>query len=630
MTDNAFRLLLVEDSDDDARFVERALTSAPLPNCHYARETSYSSGLASVQEQKWDVIVIDLVLPDGPGPEEIFKAFHTTGSLVPIIAMSGLVDDHVAKTIIHLGAHAFLAKDRLDRFALHSMIQSALTTKRLQGQLLQRSFEMRQLIESFGDGIVVLDKERAVRFANPAAQTLLDTTSGSLIGTHLEIPLTPGLHCELEFDKADGSKSILDINLVSVRWEDEDCFLASLRDISERKRLETEKINLERTILAHQKVESLGLFAGGIAHDFNNLLAGIMGHAEVLTLELAADAPASKSVEMIKEASGRAAILCEQLQAYAGRGTFHPNSIDLNNLISDDEPLLKTSIAGNIHLSINLDSKLPPVLADSSQITQVLMNLVINARDSIGQQEGHISISTRQVDTAFIDFQQAIIQPEQKKPSYVCLQVQDDGCGIPQTTLSRILEPFYSTKDDSRGLGLSTVQGILQRHGGILTVESHFGNGSTFSVYLSEAHGSPTEIEDRRVPFDSTWRYAGHVLVVDDEPHIREVTHRMLKHLGCTVTKASSGTQALDHLSNPAQQIDVVFLDLSMPIKSGPSTLRAIRKLHPSTVVILMSGFEEAHSTQQIGDMKIDGFLRKPFGIEALGAKLRAVVESAT
>ena len=626
MTDNAFRLLLVEDSDDDARFIERTLAATPLPDCDFTRQTSYSAGLSSLATQAWDVLVIDLVLPDGPDPQEIFKSFQAAAPLVPIIAMSGLIDENVAKSIINQGAHAFLAKDRLDRFALHSMIQSALETKRLQGQLLQRNHEMRQLIQNFGDGIVVIDMEKRVRFSNPAAQKLLGTSNTPIIGTTLEIPLTPGIHSELEFVRAEGTNSILDINLVPVRWEEEDCFLASLRDISERKRLEAERIDLERTILAHQRVESLCLFAGGIAHDFNNFLACIIGHAEVLTLELDGDSAASKSVELIKTASRRAATLCEQLQAYEGKGTFHPRSTDLNRLVTGNEQLLRTSIAGNINLSIGLDQSISHVLADASQITQVLMNLVINARDAIATNEGQISITSRPVNSRDIDFRRAIIKPEQINDTYVCLQVEDNGCGMPESTVSRMLEPFYSTKADSRGLGLSTVQGIIQGHRGILTVQSKVNHGTTLSIYLTEAEEAPSVVEDKSVPFDSSWRYHGHILVVDDEPHVREVAARMLKHFGCSVTAASSGTEALAHLGNPEMRFDIVLLDLSMPIQSGPSTLRAIRQNHPSTNVILMSGFEEAHSTQQIGDAKIDGLLRKPFGIEALGSKLRSLL----
>ena len=627
MTDPQFKLLLIEDSDDDALFVERAITTTPLPTCDFSRKTSFREGMTSLSEQEWDVVVIDLVLPDGPEPNELFNTIQQAVPTVPVIAMSGLVDERVAKNIINQGAHAFLPKDRLDKYAFHSMIQSALKTKRLQQRLLQRSYEVRFLIQSIGDGIVVVDSTGMIRFTNPATEKLLGTSSEYLIGTPFRIPLTPGLHSELEFIRPDQTKANVDINVVPILWEDEDCFLASLRDITERKRLETERIDLERTLLAHQKIESLGLFAGGIAHDFNNLLAGIIGHAEVLTLEIPEESPPAKSVEMIKQASRRAATLCEQLQAYAGKGTFHPTPNNLNQLIKSNEQLLQTSVAGNIGLELCLAERLPNVLADPSQITQVLMNLVLNAKEAIGDQEGRISINTCRLQSSSIDFTHAIISPEHRKNSYVSLSVKDTGCGMVPSTVSRMFEPFYSTKDDSRGLGLSTVQGIIQGHRGILLVDSTPGQGTAISILLAESNDPPSNIEDNSAPFDSSWRYSGNVLVVDDEPHVREVTARMLRHLGCSVTSASSGHEALAMLVNPKHSFDVVFLDLSMPIQSGPSTLRAIREQHKSINVILMSGFEESHSTEQIGKTRIDGFLRKPFGIEAIGARLRSVTE---
>ena len=626
MTDTQFTLLLVEDSDDDALFVERAIKTTPIPDCAFSRKTSFQEGLAALTEQEWDVVVIDLVLPDSPEPSELFNRFQQAAPTVPIIAMSGLVDERVATEIINQGAHAFLAKDRLDRHALHSMIHSALNTKRLQQRLHQRSHEIRLLVQSIGDGIVVIDNAGLIRFANPATEKLLGTSSEPLIGTPFRIPLTSGLHSELEFIRPDQTKVTVDINVVPILWEEEDCFLASLRDISERKRLESERIDLERTLLAHQKIESLGLFAGGIAHDFNNLLAGIIGHAEVLTLEIPEDVPAAKSVEMIKQAGRRAATLCEQLQAYAGKGTFHPTANNLNQLIRSNEQLLLTSVAGHVGLKFSLEDRIPAVLADPSQITQVLMNLVINAKEAIGDKEGEISIVTRRTRSSAINLNHAIVAPEHKRNWYVSLDIKDTGCGMTPATISRMLEPLYSTKDDSRGLGLSTVQGIIQGHSGILLVDSTPGLGTTFSILLAESYDPPTTIEDAMVSFDSSWRYSGNVLVVDDEPHVREVTTRMLQHLGCCVTNASSGTEALALLENPEHSFDVVFLDLSMPIQSGPSTLRAIRHQHTSITVILMSGFEEAHSAEQIGEARIDGFLRKPFGLEALGAKLRSVV----
>ena len=628
MTDTGFNLLLIEPRDTDAQAVTDAVESIRFPGLAYESYATLAAAVAAMKSRPWDVIMSAGSLPDGPTPQELLHVFQEVAPIVPVILTSHTFDESFAARLISEGAHAYLPKDQLNSHTLHVAIHSALQVKRLREQLTQRRLEMHQLVDGLADGIVVIDSKHKIRFANPAAKQLLGSEQDPIGATKTGIPLTPGLHTELEFDQPNGTKITVDVNVSFVVWDNQECFLACLRSVSERKRLEAQRIDMERKLLAHQKLESLGMFAGGIAHDFNNLLAGIMGHAEVLNLEIDRDSAGARSVELIKNASKRAATLCEQLLAYAGKGAVYPTANDFNQLIRSNDELLRTSLGSQVGLTLDLEDDIPSVLADASQFTQVLLNLVINAREAIPKPPGTTTIRTHCLGIDDIDLEHAAVAPEQPEAQYVGLEVSDDGVGMAEETISRMFEPFYSTKDDSRGLGLSTVLGIVQGHGGILTVDSTLGSGTTFGIYLPASNHPTPPPEVQQESLSSTWNFDATVLVVDDELQVREVACRILKRFGCQVVNATSGEDALTLVALQPNDIDIVLLDLSMPGLSGGETLRAIRDRFPSLKVVLMSGFEETHATAQIGDNNVEGFLKKPFSIKELGTAISRIVGS--
>jgi signal transduction histidine kinase/integral membrane sensor domain MASE1/CheY-like chemotaxis protein len=402
--------------------------------------------------------------------------------------------------------------------------------------------------------------------------------------------------------------------------------VAILRDVTDRVIGEEERRSLERQFQESQKLESLGVLAGGIAHDFNNLLTTVLGNASLVRYELADDAPVQQFMEQIEASSRRAADLCRQLLAYAGKGRFVVEQLDLSSLVRDTTELLQLSISKSAVLRFDLATMLPAAQADATQVRQVLMNLVMNASDAIGDREGTIHLRTRAIKYSRGQFTGPIVPAEPPDGLYVAVEVQDDGCGIAAGLLGRVFEPFFTTKFTGRGLGLSAVLGIVRSHGGALHVQSESGVGSRFTLLLP---ATAMEVgRDEAVPAGpDAWHGSGTVLVVDDEQNVRLVAQQMLESLGFNVRVADHGAAGVDYFRRDRNGIRAVLLDVLMPGLDGHAVLREIRALDPNACVVLMSGFtEQAARVSDVAPPPV--FLQKPFGRDQLKDALRRALET--
>jgi len=388
---------------------------------------------------------------------------------------------------------------------------------------------------------------------------------------------------------------------------------------------EQQRHELETQLQQAQKLESLGLLAGGIAHDFNNLLTAILGHANLALMELAPESPARDSLREIDNAASRAADLCRQMLAYAGKGRFVVEPINLSRLIGEVAHLLHVSISKKVLLRCQLAEGLPAIDADAAQLRQVAMNLVINAAEAIGDAEGVIAISTGVMECNE-DYLRTGQMTEPPPPgSYVYLEVTDTGCGMDAETRDKIFDPFFTTKFTGRGLGLAAVLGIVRSHRGTLRVESEQGRGTTFRVLLP-ASAKAVALAESRGNFP-LWRGKGTVLLVDDEEPIRNVTGRMLERLGFAVLRAGNGIEALDLFIAHAPEVVCVLLDLAMPRMDGEETFRELRRIQPGVRVVLASGFSDQEITQRFRGALPVGFIEKPYRIDSLATKLREALE---
>ena len=393
-------------------------------------------------------------------------------------------------------------------------------------------------------------------------------------------------------------------------------------DITERKRGDAERRKLEAQIQHTQKLESLGVLAGGIAHDFNNLLTVILGNIDLAQASLPPSAPARRSLTEATNASRRAADLCRQMLAYAGKGRVATELLDLNQLLRDMVSMIEISISKSATLRWQLTPTLPPVSADRSQIHQIVMNLLINASEAMGGQAGTITLATGDAHCT----REELADPWQHDPlpegRYVFIEVADTGCGMAPETLTRIFDPFFSTKFTGRGLGLAAVQGIVRTHQGVVTVRSQPARGTTFRILLPAANGHVPATTRDPGP-GQPWRGRGTVLLVDDEDGVREVARQMLQRFGYEVLTAAHGLEALDVFRVNPDRISLVLLDLTMPRMDGETTLRELLRIRRDVRVVLSSGYDGHDVIERLGREGMAGFVQKPYSHENLAAVLQ-------
>jgi two-component system cell cycle sensor histidine kinase/response regulator CckA len=398
-----------------------------------------------------------------------------------------------------------------------------------------------------------------------------------------------------------------------------------IQDITERKQAEEHRLRLERQMQQVQKLESLGVLAGGIAHDFNNLLMAILGNAELALEDLPSISPIRENLEEINNASRRAAELCRQMLAYAGKGRYLIETIRLEDLIQDLVPLLKASISKKTLLTLNLEEKLPPLHGDATQIRQVVMNLVINASESLGDKNGVVAISSGILHCSRSSLSDAFLADDLADGPFVWLEVSDNGSGMDPETQRRIFEPFFTTKFAGRGLGLSAVLGIVRSHKGALIVHSDLGKGSSFRVFLPASEEqiccrlpASAEMED--------WIGSGTILLVDDEETIRETTGKALQRLGFQVLTVPDGQEALRIYREHEKEIVLVLLDFTMPRLNGEETFAELKQLNPRVRVVMASGYSESDIASQLAGQGLAGVLHKPFDKMELQRVLQAAL----
>ena len=402
--------------------------------------------------------------------------------------------------------------------------------------------------------------------------------------------------------------------------------LATVHDITDRRRAEQEKLAMERRLLHAQKLESLGVLAGGVAHDFNNILSIIMGYADLLDSHLPGSDPAHHDVNVIMRAVQRAAGLTQQMLAYAGKGKFLVEPLDLSRLIDDARSMLEASVSKKVTVSYKFAPNLAPIVADASQINQVVLNLIVNASEAIGDSVGSIQVGTDTVDCGEADLGPQGKECDLKAGRYVRLKVVDTGCGMDRETLGKIFDPFFTTKFTGRGLGLAAVQGIVRSHGGAIRVTSAPGCGTTFVVFFPVGD-TPAPAPANETVAANSWQGSGVILVVDDEESMRMWAQSALEGVGFAVVTAGDGEEAVRLYEQRYAEIACVLLDLTMPKLNGEETFRELCRIRPDVRVILSSGNSEEESVERFSGMGLAAFLHKPYRGDALIAAVRKAVE---
>jgi two-component system CheB/CheR fusion protein len=499
----------------------------------------------------------------------------------------------------------------------------------------------RRLFETAKDGILIINGETGeTTDVNPFLAELLGLKRTDLIGKRFweTEPMQHVPNASLVLDRLRKEKVLrfpdfsikgqqqreIVLEVVANCYEEGPKQVAqfNIRDITERKQFDQ---HFQQTA----RLESLGILAGGIAHDFNNLLAGILGNAGLALSEAPPGTPYQSVLKDVVHASQRAAELTRQMLAYAGKGRLNVRALDFSILVREISELVQSSISKSVELKLDLANELPAIEADSGQMQQVVMNLVINGAESVGEsKKGEVRVTTREKLLSAEDLQTIYGTTEIKPGPYVVLEVSDNGSGMDETIRQRIFDPFFTTKFTGRGLGLAAVQGIIRGHHGAISVTSTPHQGSTFRIALPAVHERRSAA--RSQPQLGDLNGVGLVLVVDDEPIVLTTTRAILERHGYQVITAANGELAIDAVRENRDKLALVILDLTMPVMGGQEALRHIKALAPELPVILTSGYDAADAVDQLGEHSVAGFIHKPSNVTDMLEAVKRVVPSAS
>ncbi len=533
---------------------------------------------------------------------------------------------------------SFIAQDN-DELMLLCIFRDVTERKKTEELLQQQVASMKASM----DGMAILDQNGIYIFLNEAHAKINGYNSSSeLLGQSWEILYERDELCRFQEHimpsmfktghwrgeavgrKRDGTKFPQEVSISRI---DNGGMVCVVRDITRRKAEEERRLAIDRKLLDAQKLESLGILAGGIAHDFNNLLTAILGNANLALMQCSDVAPQRPYLTNIEKTSMQAADLCKQMLAYSGRGKFVIQRLDLSAVVNDMMHLLQISVHKRVSLKFHLPENLSAIEADPSQVRQIVMNLVINASEAIGEKDGVVSISTGMMRADHSYLTETYLAPDLPEGDYIFLEVSDTGCGMTLETRGKIFEPFFTTKFTGRGLGLAAVLGIVRGHKGAIKVYSEVGRGTSFKV-LIPCVDAPAEALNHQPAEISEWKGSGTILVVDDEETVRTVTARMLELFGFEVILAEDGRIGVEKFSQHAKELRAVILDMTMPHLNGDEAFREMRRIRSDIRVLLVSGYSEQEATNRFTGKGLAGFLQKPYKLEDLRKKIRDILEA--
>jgi PAS domain S-box-containing protein len=519
------------------------------------------------------------------------------------------------------------------------------TTERAMALDAMRASEekFRTLSDAAFEGVFIHTGGKII-LANEAGAEMFGSDASSLVGTSLLDHASPESRATVAenvrrgvtepYDavglRKDGTSFIAELRGRSLALQGASARVTIIRDVTELRRVEAEQRALAERVRHAQKLESLGVLAGGVAHDFNNLLTVIANGVALAKRDSAAGRALDVHLDTIALASERAADLCRQMLAYAGKAAFAHEAVDLSALVNEMSSMLEVSVDKKAALVRELGRELPLVLGDATQIRQVVMNLVINAAEAIGGARGTVRVSTGAATYDADALARSVAGGDPRPGPYVHIEVRDDGIGMDPKTLAQMFDPFFTTKFMGRGLGMAAVLGIVRGHAGAIEVESSPGEGTRIRVCFPAS--AEARLGESSIPANEP-EGTGVVLVVDDERSIRASTGMLLEGFGYEVLTAADGVEAVEVFGAESARIGAVLLDLTMPRMSGVEALAEIRRMAPDVPIVLTSGYGDAAlETSRTGArpaLAPDAVLAKPYGSDELLTTLRRIMQRA-
>ena len=632
------RVLFVEDSRDDVELVLHELRRGGFTPDSWVVETAEAMRHA-LAEETWDLVIADHSMPrfDAPGALAVLRE---SGRDLPFIVVSGHIGEEQAVACMRAGAHDYLSKDNLSRLVPAVERELGEAVRRQQRREAMAALDVseeryRLLVENSADMIALLDGQGCITFASPSVTRLLGYPPAEVLGrrlrdfvhdedvqvlasavdsafAHGSIPFITGLrfrHREGDWRVLEGSATRL------VAADGTVGLVATGRDV-------TERVQLEAQLYQAQKMEAMGRLAGGVAHDFNNLITVILGYSNVLLDQLGEDKVLYQEVDEIKRAADRAATLTRRLLVFSRKQVLSPHPVDVNSVLAGLADMLRRLLGEDVELSLGLDPELGLVRVDPGQIEQVVMNLVVNARDAMPE-GGRVSIETANAELDFADARLRAVQPG----SYVTLAVGDTGEGMDAATQAHLFEPFFTTKEPGKGagLGLPTIYGIVRQCGGNVLVTSEPGQGSRFTVYLPRVAEAGPARPEKLTPEEA--RGDETVVLVEDEPMVKNLVSEVLRKNGYRVMEFVNGREALARTRHFSDPLHLLVTDVVMPGMSGIELARHLALGRPEMRILFLSGYTgdrvERPGVLQSGR----AFLQKPFTPDTLLRHVRGLLD---
>jgi two-component system, cell cycle sensor histidine kinase and response regulator CckA len=635
------RVLLVEDSPTDRLLLQEMLKTSKSVLFQVTHVEYLSEALQQLAAERFDVVLLDLSLPDSLGLET-FTVLHAQALAVPVVVLTGLNDETLAVEAVREGAQDYLVKGQLEGHLLVRAIRYAIERKRAEEALRQQRDWFKVTLSSIGDAVIATDTQGTIIFTNPVAARLTGWPSHEAVGRHIhevfciidaqtrqavENPvmqvLREGTMVALDHHTAlmarDGSEVPIADSGALIRSDDGTLHGVVLvfRDISERKRLEEQ-------LRQAQKMEAIGTLAGGIAHDFNNMLQAILGYTELALGGVPPTSVEQQHLYQVRTAGIRARDLVQRILTFSRRttATYHP--VYLHVLVQEALTLLRASLPSTIEIRQHLAQDAGAVLADATQMHQILMNLCANAEYAMRQTGGVLEVHLEAVEVEATGLGAAL---DLSPGPYVRLTIRDTGPGIAPDVRPRIFEPFFTTKKPSEGtgMGLSVVHGIVASHGGAIAVTSAPGQGPTFEVYLPRFSATPTApaAPTEALPL----RGKGCVLLVEDEIMLARVGQAHLEALNYEVVPCLSSVEALETFRAAPQRFDLVITDQTMPQMTGDALAQALRRIRPDIPIILCTGFSHIIDAERAKALEINAWLAKPWEAREFARTIQEVLE---
>jgi signal transduction histidine kinase len=554
MKKESLHILLVEDEEPFAKLV-KSMFQMHAPGFHVDVVENLKDAWDYLSKNKPEFIISDLMLPDGQGIELL--SINKKELCIPIMIMTGHGDEKIAVEAMKAGALDYIVKSHDTVMMLHRIVQRALREWQLQ--------------------LDCRDAELELKKAKKELEKRVEERTSDLMKTNQQL----------------------------------------LQEIEERKRMEKEKDSIQSQLIQAQKMEAIGVLAGGLAHDFNNLLTVIRGSLELAMLDIE---ETHSSISDLKEALKSIDLafgLTRQVLLFSRKHPMELNPINLNQLVQNLHEMLKRLIGEDIRIVMKLESNLKTVHADKGTIEQVILNLVVNARDAIKERGGVIKLETKNVQ---LDKETTDKMIHGRPGQYVQLSITDNGSGMDKKTQQRIFEPFFSTKEAGKGtgLGLSSVLGIIQQHEGWIQVDSNPGVGTTFNIYLPIIQMEPVEEENDKALIEKIRGKGECILLVEEDENIRKYVTVALKRYGYKVFPAVTAEEGLELFHKKKEKIQLVFSDVVLPGKTGIELVDEIKNKYPAIRVLLSSGYLNDKSHWPLVKKRGYPFLRKPYSLTKL------------